>query len=78
MNKVSEVKIGARVCWHIEGTLDQTKEGVVTALLRWPSGGIRAYVVEPDDPAIIASIVPANSVVERMASQGARQWKPVA
>lgn len=63
---MDEVKIGSHVHWHIEGTLDQVEEGVVVALLKWPlSGGIRAYVVEPDDPAIIAGIVPASSVVER-------------
>ena len=69
---MSEAKIGARIHWLVEGTLNQTKEGVVVALLKWPlSGGVRAYVVEPDNPAIIASIVPVSSVVERTA-QGAQ------
>lgn len=63
MNKVN-VKVGERLRWHIEGTLNQTKGGVVVALLKWPfTGSLRAYVVEPDDPAIIASIVPVSSVV---------------
>ena len=69
---MNKVKIGTRVCWHIEGTLNQTKEGIVVALLKWPlTGSIRAYVVEPDDPAIIAGIVSASSIVERTA-QGAQ------
>ena len=71
MNKVS-ARIGERLRWHIEGTLNQTKEGVVVALLKWPlTGSVRAYVVEPNDPTIIASIVPASSVVERT-TQGAQ------
>ena len=73
MGKVRHKRIGEKLHWHVEGTLNQTKEGVVVASLKWPlTGDVRAYVVEPDDPAIIASIVPASSVVERTA-QGDHQ-----
>ena len=69
---MNKAEIGAHICWHVEGTLNQVEEGIVVALFEWPlTGGIQAYVVEPGNPAVIASIVPANSVIKRI-TQGAQ------
>ena len=54
-----------RIHWHIEGTLDKQASGVVVDILEWPFvGGVRAYIVEPDDPKVTTSIIPVDRVVE--------------
>ena len=57
--------IGERLCWHIEGTLNETVWGTIIALLGFHhTEGVRAYVVKPDDLLLLASIIPTYEVVE--------------
>lgn len=58
------------LCWHVEGTLDTIERGVVLDTLEWPLvGGVRAYVVKPDNPKVIAGIVPVDRVVKNEISE---------
>lgn len=57
--------IGSVLRWHIEGTLNETAEGVVLSILKWPiTGSVRAYVVSRDHPTIKVSIIQTIWVVE--------------
>ena len=58
-------KIGDRIRWRIEGTLDEVGEGEVVVLFTGPiTDKVMRYGVRPDNPHIVFSIVPIEKVIE--------------